>query len=54
MIRDPIACKPAILAETDDYVAMASEYQALASLPGIDKAKVWEPEPATMYIWERA
>ncbi|OWK48325.1 Amidophosphoribosyltransferase precursor [Pseudomonas oleovorans subsp. oleovorans] len=54
VIRDPIACKPAILAETDDYVAMASEYQALASLPGIDNAKVWEPEPATMYIWERA
>ncbi|MFF7705863.1 glutamine amidotransferase family protein [Pseudomonas sp. NPDC007930] len=53
VIRDPIACKPAILAETDDYVAMASEYQALASLPGIDKAKVWEPVPATMYIWER-
>lgn len=54
VIRDPIACKPAILAETEDYVAMASEYQALASLPGIDKATVWEPEPATMYIWERA
>lgn len=54
VIRDPIACKPAILAETDDYVAMASEYQALASLPGIDKAKVWEPEPATLYIWERS
>ncbi|WP_172152215.1 MULTISPECIES: class II glutamine amidotransferase [Pseudomonas] len=53
VIRDPIACKPAILAETDDYVAMASEYQALASLPGIDNARVWEPEPATMYIWER-
>ncbi|SHL67135.1 class II glutamine amidotransferase [Phytopseudomonas punonensis] len=54
VIRDPIACKPAILAETDDYVAMASEYQALSSLPGIEKAKVWEPVPATMYIWERA
>lgn len=53
VIRDPIACKPAILAETDDYVAMASEYQALSSLPGIDKARVWEPAPATMYIWER-
>ncbi|UTW08899.1 class II glutamine amidotransferase [Pseudomonas benzenivorans] len=53
VIRDPIACKPAILAETEDYVAMASEYQALSSLPGIDKAKVWEPVPATMYIWER-
>ena len=53
VMRDPIACKPAVLAETDDYVAMASEYQALASLPGIENAKVWEPEPATFYIWER-
>ena len=51
--RDPIACKPAVLAETDDYVAMASEYQALASLPGIENAKVWEPAPATLYVWER-
>jgi len=53
VIRDPIACKPAILAETDDYVAMASEYQALSSLPGIERAKVWEPAPATLYVWER-
>ncbi|MEE4149471.1 glutamine amidotransferase family protein [Pseudomonas viridiflava] len=53
VIRDSIACKPAILAETDDYVAMASEYQALSSLPGIEHARVWEPVPATMYIWER-
>lgn len=53
VIRDPIACKPAVLAETDDYVAMASEYQALASLPNIDQARVWEPEPATLYVWER-
>lgn len=53
VIRDPIACKPAILAETDDYVAMASEYQALSGLPGIENARVWEPVPATMYIWER-
>ncbi|MDR1063956.1 MAG: glutamine amidotransferase family protein [Azoarcus sp.] len=53
VIRDPIACKPAVLAETDDYVAMASEYRAFATLPGIENAKVWEPEPATLYIWER-
>lgn len=53
VMRDPIACKPAILAETDDFVAMASEYQALSTLPGIEDAKVWEPEPATMYVWER-
>ncbi|MCU1726096.1 glutamine amidotransferase family protein [Pseudomonas sp. 7P_10.2_Bac1] len=53
VIRDPIACKPAILAETEDYVAMASEYQALSSLPGIENARIWEPAPATLYVWER-
>lgn len=54
VIRDPIACKPAILAETADYVAMASEYRALVHLPGIERARVWEPEPARVYLWERA
>lgn len=53
VLRDPIACKPAILAETEDWVAMASEYRALASLPGVGDAKVWEPEPATVYSWGR-
>ena len=51
VLRDPIACKPAVLAETDDYVAMASEYQALAHLPGISTARLWEPEPARVYTW---
>ena len=54
VLRDPIACKPAVLAETDDYVAMASEFQALAALPGIDAARVWEPKPAQVYTWDRA
>ena len=53
VVRDPIACKPAVMAETDDYVAFASEYRAFADLPGIDTARVWEPEPATVYFWER-
>lgn len=53
VVRDPIACKPAVIAETDDYVAMASEYQALTTLPGIEDAKVWEPEPSKIYVWER-
>lgn len=53
VVRDPIACKPAVMAETDDYVAFASEYRAFADLPGIDGARVWEPEPATVYFWER-
>jgi glutamate synthase domain-containing protein 1 len=54
VLRDPIACKPAVLAETDDYVAMASEFQALADLPGIDGAEVWEPKPARVYTWGEA
>jgi methylamine---glutamate N-methyltransferase subunit A len=53
VLRDAIACKPAILAETDDYVAFGSEYRAFTGLPGIENAKVWEPEPATVYFWER-
>jgi glutamate synthase domain-containing protein 1 len=53
VVRDPIACKPAVMAETDDYVAFGSEYRALVNLPGIETARVWEPEPATVYFWER-
>ncbi|MGD9668956.1 MAG: glutamine amidotransferase family protein [Hyphomicrobiaceae bacterium] len=53
VIRDPIACKPAVMAETDEWVAFGSEYRALVSLPNIEKARVWEPEPATAYFWER-
>ena len=53
VVRDPIACKPAVMAETEDYVAFGSEYRALANLPGIEGARVWEPEPATVYFWER-
>lgn len=53
VLRDPIACKPAVLAETDQYVAFGSEYRALVGLPGIEDAKIWEPEPATVYFWER-
>jgi len=53
VLRDPIACKPAVMAETDRYVAFASEYRALANLPGVDGARLFEPEPATVYFWER-
>ena len=52
VLRDPIACKPAVMAETNQYVAFGSEYRALVSLPDIDNANVWEPEPATVYFWE--
>ncbi|MFJ1310027.1 glutamine amidotransferase family protein [Agrobacterium sp. P15N1-A] len=52
VVRDPIACKPAVMAETDRYVAFGSEYRALVNLPGIENARVWEPEPATVYFWD--
>ena len=54
VLRDPIACKPAVMAETDDWVAMASEYRAIAVLPGAETARTWEPEPGRVYSWERA
>ncbi|WP_421872904.1 class II glutamine amidotransferase [Pararhizobium sp.] len=52
VVRDPIACKPAVMAETDQYIAFGSEYRALVNLPGIENARVWEPEPATVYFWD--
>ena len=54
VLRDGIACKPAVLAETDDWVAMASEFRSIAHLPGADTANIWEPAPATIYNWSRA
>jgi glutamate synthase domain-containing protein 1 len=51
VLRDPIACKPAVLAENDDWVAMASEFRAIAQLPGAERAAVWEPAPARVYSW---
>ncbi len=53
VLRDPIACKPAIIAETARWVAVASEYRALAGLPGIDGARIFEPEPEEVYVWHR-
>jgi glutamate synthase domain-containing protein 1 len=52
VVRDGIGCKPAQLAETDDWVAMASEYRSLVGLPGIEKARLWEPEPGQIYSWD--
>ncbi len=54
VLRDPIACKPAVLAETDEWVAMASEYRAIAVLPGAAEARMWEPDPRVVYAWEKA
>ena len=54
VLRDPIACKPAVLAETDDWVAMGSEWRAISVLPGAAQAETWEPEPGVVYVWEKA
>ncbi len=51
LVRDPFACKPAVVAETDDYVAVSSEFRSLAHLPGVDKAKLFEPSPERIYSW---
>ncbi len=52
LIRDPFACKPAVVAETDDYVAIASEFRSLAHLPDVKHARVFEPAPEEMYVWK--
>lgn len=54
VLRDPIACKPAVLAESEDWVAIATEYRAIAVLPGAAEARTWEPEPGIVYAWEKA
>ncbi len=52
LVRDPYACKPAIVAETDDYVAISSEFRSLAQLPDIKNARLFEPMPEELYIWK--
>lgn len=54
VLRDPIACKPAVIAETDDWVAMSSEFRAIATLPDVAHAEIWEPAPAKIYSWSHA
>ena len=51
VVRDPIACKPAVMAETDQYVRFGSSTARLVDLPRHRNARVWEPEPATVYFW---
>src|SRR5580698_7414221 len=51
IVRDAFACKPAVVAETDDYVAIASEFRSLAHLPHIARATLFEPKPEEIYSW---
>jgi glutamate synthase domain-containing protein 1 len=53
VVRDAFACKPCVVAVTDGYVAVASEYRALAELPDIASADVFEPQPEEVYTWSR-
>jgi glutamate synthase domain-containing protein 1 len=52
LVRDAFSCKPAIVAETDDYVAISSEFRSLAKLPGVKNANIFEPKPEQIYIWQ--
>jgi methylamine---glutamate N-methyltransferase subunit A len=52
LVRDAFACKPAVVAETDDYVAIASEFRSLAKLPGVKNANLFEPMPEELYVWK--
>jgi glutamate synthase domain-containing protein 1 len=54
LVRDAFACKPAVVAETDDYVAVSSEYRSLAKLPDVRNARVFEPVPEEIYVWSVA
>lgn len=51
LVRDAFACKPAIVAETADYVAIASEFRSLSHLPNVETATLYEPAPEEMYVW---
>jgi glutamate synthase domain-containing protein 1 len=51
LVRDAFSCKPAVVAETDDYVAIATEFRSLAHLPGVKHARLFEPKPEEMYVW---
>lgn len=51
LVRDAFACKPAVVAETDDYVAIASEFRSLAHLPDVKNANIYEPAPEEIYVW---
>jgi amidophosphoribosyltransferase len=52
LVRDPFGCKPAVVAETDDYVAIASEFRSLARLPDVKNASLFEPMPQELYVWQ--
>jgi methylamine---glutamate N-methyltransferase subunit A len=51
LVRDAFSCKPAIVAESDDYVAISSEFRSLARLPGVKNANIFEPKPEQIYVW---
>ena len=53
VLRDEIACKPAVIAENNDYVAVASEFQAISHLPHVNKSNIYEPKPGVVYTWEK-
>lgn len=53
VVRDSFACKPLVVAETEHYVAVTSEYIAMTTLPDIGSATVYEPMPGEIHVWRR-
>lgn len=51
LVRDAFSCKPAVVVETDDYVAISSEFRSLAKLPDVKNARIFEPMPEEIYVW---
>lgn len=52
LVRDKFAAKPAVIYETPEVVAVASEYQALMNLPGFNPtATIREPDAGEVNVW---
>jgi methylamine---glutamate N-methyltransferase subunit A len=52
LVIDPFGCKPAVVAEHPRYVAIASEYHALAGLPDLESARLFEPPAGSVHVWD--
>lgn len=55
LVRDKYAAKPAVIYESAEMVAIASEYRCLINLPGFDaKATIREPDAGEVNVWSVA
>ncbi|MBE9178165.1 hypothetical protein IQ268_06150 [Oculatella sp. LEGE 06141] len=55
LVRDKFAAKPAVIYESDEMVAIASEYRSLLNLPGFNpEAGIREPDASEVNVWSVA